>query len=316
VPGLRLTAGPAVAGVEVGAVIAVDEGLWLNVRRGPLGLDIGSTVDLPPPPRDVLVRFVDGSWHTHALGVTPPAPARSFAIADWHFALVDEAPLTTTTKRLADGLHHAVAPRRIFSDHSGSISWWTAVDGDGHAREAVFRAGPGRRMAPAGPLHGVLVADEPVVSLQPLVRGVELHRLWAGAAGVVDDAIAAAIVKGAATARGQPVVCWDGVVRTLDERPRKNEDRRRTFARLVGIDLGTDVSSVDDVGTGDVKGRLDKDRLAVVTERFRVARGAANEDVAAFVRSFDAAGFRRHELLLEELELWSLSQAPPPQSGV
>lgn len=310
--GLRLVDGPAVAGVEVGAVIAVDVGLWLSVRRTPAGLDVTATVEVPPPPRDVLVRFVDGAWHAHSVGAEPPPPPRAFKVADWSFEFVDDAPLTTTTKRLADGLHHAVAPRRIFQHNGTAISWWTAVDAAGELREAVFRASAPRRLAPAGRGHDVLVADEAVVSLAPLVRGVELQRLWAGHHGAVDDAIAAAIVKGVATVRGQPVVCFDGVVRDLDPRPRKNEDRRRTFARLIGVDLtdyGVDVDGNTVERERDRSGdRADPARLTEVNERFRVARGASVDDVAAFVQSFDAAGCARHEALVEELSLWAATR--------
>lgn len=117
--------------------------------------------------------------------------------------------------------------------------------------------------------------------LVPQTSGVPLDQL--SRHGVIDDGVARAIVQ--QPVNGRAVVCFDGVVRALDPRG-KSEDRRMQFAALVG---------------------MDKSDVAAVADRYLRARAATVVEVAAFVRSFDAAGYARHLALSEELELWRLA---------
>lgn len=180
-----------------------------------------------------------------------------------------------------------VRPRRLFVPRGVTTSHWTLLSDDGGISDAIVVVKDGVRR----------------VTRRPLTRGLTLDDLCDG--GFVDDAIARGVVQAAAGVTGEVVVGYDGRVGALDDRPRKSEDRRKTFARLVGAwRPGVDAGAVDSDDDGfDV---------AAIAERFRVARPAPAQAIAAFVQSVDPQGHQRHAEVLEELELWRMAHPPPP----
>lgn len=178
-----------------------------------------------------------------------------------------------------------VRPRRLFVPRGVTTSHWTLLSDDGGVGDAVVVVKDGVRR----------------VTRRPVTRGLTLDDLCAG--GFVDDDIARGVVQAAAGVTGEVIVGYDGRVGALDDRPRKSEDRRKTFARLVGAWRPGAAADDADEDSFDV---------AAIAERFRLARPAPAAAIAAFVASVDPQGHQRHVEVSEELELWRMAHPPPP----
>lgn len=282
-PGLRIVDGPAVGGLGVGDVCAVDPPRELRLTPAghapplPWRLDLGRrapALPFPRPDRDVddddeegeddalpLRLLVDDGW---TLNGRPVAAGDVFDAGPWRVALVDDAGVVPAVSVADDGGVFGRPVAVLPVDDAWGAIWldlrdpgFFAVRVDGRVR-ARFRR-------------------ESAVPLDHLRRSQTLG-------GVVDAGVAKAIAVGADGCVPDVDLGFDGAVCALAD-PRRGFTALEHFSRLIGQPL-----------------TWERDRPAAQA-RFDAVEAASVDDVAALARALDPVGWQREQQLREECAL-------------